>query len=358
MESPPRRQMDNQSDLQKDEALARCLQAEELAQERVAQVLPQYSGDSISPQCALEVRPDAAVDNVDAEPVLTDEELARMLQQQEDETEVSNSLSHVPDVDQNALALTDEELARMLQEEEEEGGLEEVAIPSPPTPPPPRNLSNSMFSLQSLNKLPISKFSGAAFGCCGGLQLAALLGCGHVVTWCCALGCAVFGHVTNNSRPAHAPQDAHDDDDWYPVSDDEDMSRGLDAATIEGHTIGHAYTAPVSVTPPTSGTSRRGDNGDDPNKCMVCMEVFATGDLLRTLPCVHRYHQHCIDEWLCRSPECPICKRDITSVSLLPSIPQNAARPSDRTFSIRTQFARARRLWSTQAHNRNVRRPT
>jgi hypothetical protein len=45
------------------------------------------------------------------------------------------------------------------------------------------------------------------------------------------------------------------------------------------------------------------------------MEHFADGDVLRTLPCLHRYHKQCVDTWLHRSSTCPICKRDVTDTA-------------------------------------------
>mmetsp|Transcript_12272 Transcript_12272/g.27859 ORF Transcript_12272/g.27859 Transcript_12272/m.27859 type:complete len:314 (+) Transcript_12272:98-1039(+) len=48
-------------------------------------------------------------------------------------------------------------------------------------------------------------------------------------------------------------------------------------------------------------------------KCMVCLEMFKAGDELRILPCLHRFHKGCVDEWLARSAECPICKFNITT---------------------------------------------
>ena len=33
-------------------------------------------------------------------------------------------------------------------------------------------------------------------------------------------------------------------------------------------------------------------------QCKICLEDFDDGDDLRTLPCCHRYHKLCIDNWL------------------------------------------------------------
>mmetsp|Transcript_6442 Transcript_6442/g.11513 ORF Transcript_6442/g.11513 Transcript_6442/m.11513 type:complete len:165 (-) Transcript_6442:122-616(-) len=47
--------------------------------------------------------------------------------------------------------------------------------------------------------------------------------------------------------------------------------------------------------------------------CSICMEEFAVGDKQRTMPCFHRFHQACLDEWLTRNGTCPICKFDVDS---------------------------------------------
>ena len=42
--------------------------------------------------------------------------------------------------------------------------------------------------------------------------------------------------------------------------------------------------------------------------CSICLEPFALGDQLRTLPCAHNYHAPCVDEWLAVSGVCPECR--------------------------------------------------
>jgi len=45
--------------------------------------------------------------------------------------------------------------------------------------------------------------------------------------------------------------------------------------------------------------------------CMVCLEDFELAASCRRLPCHHVFHQHCIDLWLMRCTDCPICKANV-----------------------------------------------
>lgn len=50
--------------------------------------------------------------------------------------------------------------------------------------------------------------------------------------------------------------------------------------------------------------------------CAVCLCDYKEGDLLRKLPCEHRFHQCCADEWLRRNKRCPLCIRAIDDVTV------------------------------------------
>jgi len=45
--------------------------------------------------------------------------------------------------------------------------------------------------------------------------------------------------------------------------------------------------------------------------CMVCLSEWANGNECRRLPCGHVFHASCIDEWLRRCTDCPICKANV-----------------------------------------------
>lgn len=46
-------------------------------------------------------------------------------------------------------------------------------------------------------------------------------------------------------------------------------------------------------------------------QCMICLSEFEAMENLRRLPCAHVYHQACIDEWLHRCTDCPLCKTNV-----------------------------------------------
>lgn len=47
-------------------------------------------------------------------------------------------------------------------------------------------------------------------------------------------------------------------------------------------------------------------------ECYICLEDFKVGDRIRSLPCGHEFHCHCVDDWLNRAPSCPLrCRVDI-----------------------------------------------
>jgi hypothetical protein len=60
----------------------------------------------------------------------------------------------------------------------------------------------------------------------------------------------------------------------------------------------------------TSGIARE-ERPENATQCMICLSDFVSGESLRRLPCAHVYHQPCIDEWLHRCTDCPLCKTNV-----------------------------------------------
>ncbi|CAF1368122.1 unnamed protein product [Rotaria magnacalcarata] len=42
--------------------------------------------------------------------------------------------------------------------------------------------------------------------------------------------------------------------------------------------------------------------------CDICLNEYKPDDILRTIPCLHRFHSKCIDKWLKKNSKCPMCR--------------------------------------------------
>lgn len=46
--------------------------------------------------------------------------------------------------------------------------------------------------------------------------------------------------------------------------------------------------------------------------CSICQDDLKEGERIRTIAsCQHLFHATCLDEWLSRKPECPMCRKSI-----------------------------------------------
>ncbi|CEP16643.1 hypothetical protein [Parasitella parasitica] len=56
----------------------------------------------------------------------------------------------------------------------------------------------------------------------------------------------------------------------------------------------------------------------EPSSCVICLDPFENGDVLRRLPCNHEYHRDCVDVWLTKKcGSCPLCLHHIQ----IPTVP-------------------------------------
>ena len=51
--------------------------------------------------------------------------------------------------------------------------------------------------------------------------------------------------------------------------------------------------------------------GKSENCCAICLSDYESGEQLRVLPCGHRFHKACVDEWLRVNASCPTCRQHI-----------------------------------------------
>ena len=73
------------------------------------------------------------------------------------------------------------------------------------------------------------------------------------------------------------------------------------------------WTKPGSVAADAS-ESLAAPLAEEHSRCAVCLEQYAVGERVRHLPCLHSYHQPCIDRWLSASVECPVCRVDVDAL--------------------------------------------
>ncbi|XP_076149231.1 E3 ubiquitin-protein ligase Arkadia [Alosa pseudoharengus] len=115
------------------------------------------------------------------------------------------------------------------------------------------------------------------------------------------------------------------------------VNRGASQGTIERCTYPHKYKKKVGKTdieeqlsPKTRSSigenmqattaSRKlhgkqdedeGAEEDTEEKCTICLSILEEGEDVRRLPCMHLFHQLCVDQWLLTNKKCPICRVDI-----------------------------------------------
>lgn len=73
--------------------------------------------------------------------------------------------------------------------------------------------------------------------------------------------------------------------------------------------------------------------------CPVCLEDFGTCKT-KVLKCHHAFHPHCVNQWLAKKPECPMCKAPTAPMRPIPIIPNHIAEEEAR---IRREFNQRQR---------------
>ncbi|XP_076005534.1 E3 ubiquitin-protein ligase ARK2C isoform X2 [Genypterus blacodes] len=86
------------------------------------------------------------------------------------------------------------------------------------------------------------------------------------------------------------------------------VNRGAVQTTIERFTFPHKYKKRI---PQDLKMCLDDEELDTDEKCTICLSMLEDGEDVRRLPCMHLFHQACVDQWLATSRKCPICRVDI-----------------------------------------------
>ncbi|KAA0714491.1 E3 ubiquitin-protein ligase RNF165 [Triplophysa tibetana] len=86
------------------------------------------------------------------------------------------------------------------------------------------------------------------------------------------------------------------------------VNRGALQSTIERFTFPHKYK---KRRPLELKIGMDEEELDTDEKCTICLSMLEDGEDVRRLPCMHLFHQACVDQWLATNKKCPICRVDI-----------------------------------------------
>lgn len=88
--------------------------------------------------------------------------------------------------------------------------------------------------------------------------------------------------------------------------------------------MGGAAAAPVETrnsAPPTSQATLRtlprikvsanDIEKNESNECSICLDELILGQPALRIPCGHLYHEDCVNDWLKKSNECPVCRFEL-----------------------------------------------
>ncbi|XP_072326809.1 E3 ubiquitin-protein ligase Arkadia isoform X1 [Scyliorhinus torazame] len=92
------------------------------------------------------------------------------------------------------------------------------------------------------------------------------------------------------------------------------VNRGASQGTIERCTYPHKYKKVITDLQRKLQYKQEDDDGiedDTEEKCTICLSILEEGEDVRRLPCMHLFHQVCVDQWLTTNKKCPICRVDI-----------------------------------------------
>ncbi|XP_053573506.1 E3 ubiquitin-protein ligase Arkadia isoform X2 [Bombina bombina] len=86
------------------------------------------------------------------------------------------------------------------------------------------------------------------------------------------------------------------------------VNRGATQGTIERCTYPHKYKKRKLHG---KQDDEEATEEDTEEKCTICLSILEEGEDVRRLPCMHLFHQVCVDQWLITNKKCPICRVDI-----------------------------------------------
>ena len=105
-------------------------------------------------------------------------------------------------------------------------------------------------------------------------------------------------NINDNNSENNDSEDDFNINNSFGEEDDDDESEYNHGISLED-----LFLLPRSKIPDVSKLEEK--------QCTICLTEYNNGDELTTLPCFHFFHPKCINIWLQRSNNCPICKNEV-----------------------------------------------
>jgi len=89
---------------------------------------------------------------------------------------------------------------------------------------------------------------------------------------------------------------------------------GLDSAMMNVVSSLFSAPAPAAAGGADGGAEGSADGGaqGEPSQCSICLGEYEAGEHVRKFNgCKHQFHAECIETWLARSTQCPLCRDDL-----------------------------------------------
>ena len=70
--------------------------------------------------------------------------------------------------------------------------------------------------------------------------------------------------------------------------------------------------------------------------CIICLDAISVAEIMTS--CHHTYHKKCLDTWLKKSKECPVCRQKITYELMGPQTRSRTERIRAKRAMMRIRF--------------------
>lgn len=97
---------------------------------------------------------------------------------------------------------------------------------------------------------------------------------------------------------------------------------------FHGGSSGSSTTTAPTVKP-AAAVAPKPTPAPSSEECTICLEIMTTSS--KWLPCAHKFHTKCIDEWLRQTPSCPVCRTSAEAPTTT-SPPQQHATATSRRY--------------------------